>query len=308
VTAFGFIGLGTMGRPMATRLLAAGHAVTVWARRAEAMAPLVDAGAAAGASAAEVAAASDVVITMVTNTQAVEDVVLGERGIIHGARPGALVIDHSTIAPDGARRIAGALRARGIDMLDAPVSGGAAAAEAGTLAVMVGGSTAALDRARPLLACYAQRVVHIGPIGAGQVAKACNQICTIVNQLGAAEAMLLAERAGVDPRAVQRALMGGFAASRMLELQAPKMIARDFEGRIESRLHHKDIHIVLDLARALGIELPASLAAAAVLDDLQRRGGARQDSAAVFDVLDRRTNASVNDDAHLEGACRRDAD
>ena len=291
MTAIGFVGLGTMGRPMATRLLTAGHAVTVWARRAEAMAPLVDAGAAAGASAAEVAAASDVVITMVTNTQAVEDVVLGERGIIHGARPGALVIDHSTIAPDGARRIAGALRARGIDMLDAPVSGGGAAAEAGTLAIMVGGAKTALDRAMPLLTCYAQRVVHIGPIGAGQVAKACNQICTIVNQLGAAEAMLLAERAGVDPRAVQEALMGGFAASRMLELQAPKMIARDFEGKVESRLHHKDIHIVLELARALGIELPASLAAAAVLDDLQRRGGARQDSAAVFDVLDRPTDA-----------------
>ena len=139
-------------------------------------------------------------------------------------------------------------------MLDAPVSGGSAAAEAGTLAIMVGGSKAALERANPVLSCYAKSIVHIGPSGAGQVAKACNQICTIVNQLGAAEAMLLAERAGVDPRAVKEALMSGFAASRMLDLQAPKMIARDFDGKVESRLHHKDIHIVLDLARAFGID------------------------------------------------------
>ena len=144
----------------------------------------------------------------------------------------------------------------------------------------------AFERARPLLSCYAKSIVHIGPSGAGQVAKACNQICTIVNQLGAAEAMLLAERAGVDPRKVKEALMGGFAASRMLDLQAPKMIARDFDGKVESRLHHKDIHIVLVLARAFGIELPASAAAAGVLDRLQQRGGARQDSAAVIRVLD----------------------
>jgi 2-hydroxy-3-oxopropionate reductase len=187
-----------------------------------------------------------------------------------------LVIDHSTIDPEAARRIAGELRTREIGMLDAPVSGGSIAAEAGTLAIMVGGSRAELDRATPVLSSYAKSIVHIGPNGAGQVAKACNQICTIVNQLGAAEAMLLAERAGVDPRAVKDALMGGFAASRMLDLQAPKMIERNFEGKVESRLHHKDIHIVLDLARGFGIELPASAAAAAVLDRLQERGGARR--------------------------------
>jgi len=223
---------------------------------------------------------------MVTDTKAVEEVVLGEHGIVSGARPGSLVVDHSTIAPDGARRIAEALEARGIEMLDAPVSGGSTAAEAGTLAIMIGGSKAALDRVSPMLSCYAKTIVHVGASGAGQVAKACNQICTIVNQLGAAEAMLLAERAGVDPRAVKDVLMAGFAASRMLDLQAPKMIARDFAGKVESRLHHKDIHIVLDLARTFGITLPASTAAADVLDQLQQRGGARQDSAAVFSVLE----------------------
>jgi 2-hydroxy-3-oxopropionate reductase len=249
------------------------------------MAPLVAAGAEAGESATRLAAASDIVILMVTDTKAVEDVVFGEHGIARGVRPGSLVIDHSTIDPEGARRIAGKLQAQRVEMLDAPVSGGGVAAEAGTLAIMAGGSTAAFDRAQPVLSCYAKNIVHIGPSGAGQVAKACNQICTIVNQLGAAEALLLAERAGVDPRKVQQAMMGGFAASRMLELQGPKMIERNFAGRVESRLHYKDIHIVLDLARAFGIELPASSAAAGVLDVLQHRGGARQDSAAIFDVL-----------------------
>jgi 2-hydroxy-3-oxopropionate reductase len=233
-----------------------------------------------------VASKSDIVMTMVTDTAAVEEVILGERGVVRGTRPGALVVDHSTIAPDGARRVARMLQERGVEMLDAPVSGGGIAAQAGTLAIMIGGSRTGVDRVRPVLSCYAQRIVHIGPSGAGQVAKACNQICTIVNQLGAAEAMLLAEKAGVDPHAVKEALMGGFAASRMLDLQAPKMIARDFEGKIESRLHHKDIHIVLDMAQAFGITLPASAAAADVLDRLQQRGGARADAAAVFSVLE----------------------
>ena len=282
----GFIGLGTMGAPMARHVLKRGFALAVWARRPEAMASLIAEGATAAESAAHVASSSDIVMTMVTDTRAVEDVILGERGVAGGARAGTLVVDHSTIDPAGTKRIAGGLHARGIDMLDAPVSGGGAAAEAGTLAMMVGGSKAALDRATPVLSCYAKKIVHIGPNGAGQVAKACNQICTIVNQLAAAEAMLLAERAGVDPRAVKDALMGGFAASRMLDLQAPKMIARDFQGKIESRLHHKDIHIVLEMARSLGIELPGSAAAAAVLDQLQQRGGARQDGAAMISVLD----------------------
>jgi 2-hydroxy-3-oxopropionate reductase len=254
-----------MGAPMARNLLKGGFTVTVWARRADAMASLVSAGAAAADSSAHVASSSDIVMTMVTDTRAVEDVLLGERGVASGARPGLLVVDHSTIDPDATKRIAGELQARGIEMLDAQAS---------------------LDRATPALSCYAKSIVHIGTNGAGQVAKACNQICTIVNQLGAAEAMLLAEHAGVDPRAVKEALMGGFAASRMLDLQAPKMIARDFEGKVESRLHHKDIRIVLDMARSLGIELPASAAAADVLERLQQRGGARQDSAAIFGVLD----------------------
>jgi len=282
----GVIGLGVMGTPMARNLLKSGHEVTVFARRADAMAPLAAAGARTSASPAEAAAVSDVTITMVLDTRAVESVVLGPGGIIEGARSGSIVVDHSTIEPEGARRVAATLQSRGIEMLDAPVSGGAAVAEAGTLSIMVGGTEAALERVRPILACYVKTIVHIGPSGAGQVAKACNQICTIVNTLGAAEAMLLAERAGVDPAKVKDVLMTGFGASRMLEVQAPKMIARNFEAKVESRLHHKDIQIVLDMARALGLDLPGSAAAARVIAALQARGGATRDTAAVFEVLD----------------------
>lgn len=281
----GVIGLGAMGAPIARNLLKAGHMVTVHARRPEVMAPLIELGARGAGSASEVASLSDVTITMVNDTSAVEAVALGPDGIVDGARPGSVVIDHSTIHPDGARRIASALKAHSIEMLDAPVSGGAAVADAGTLSIMVGGDEAVLDRCRPILACYGKTIVHIGPSGAGQVAKACNQICTIVNTLGAAEAMLMAERAGIDPGKVKDVLMTGFGASRMLDLQAPKMIARDFDGKVESRLHYKDIHIVLAMARALGIELPASSAAAQVLTELQNRGGAKQDTAAVFSVI-----------------------
>ena len=281
----GFIGLGAMGRPMALNLMKHGHAMGVYSRRAESAAPLMDAGATRYSSPGELARQCEVVFTMVTTSSDVEQVALGEDGIVSGAKAGTVLVDMETISPGVARAVAARLAEKGIDMLDAPVSGGAAAARAGTLAVMAGGSESAVARARPILSCYAATIVHIGQSGAGQVAKACNQICTIVNQLGAAEAMLLAERSGVDPHKVKDALMAGFGASRMLEVQAPKMLARDFDGKVESRLHHKDIQIVLALAQSLGLRLPASAAAAGVLAVLQQRGGGKQDSAAVFDVL-----------------------
>jgi 3-hydroxyisobutyrate dehydrogenase-like beta-hydroxyacid dehydrogenase len=281
----GVIGLGAMGAPIARNLLKGGHRVTVFARRQESMAPLIRAGADGATSPADVAANTDVIITMVIDTSAVEEVTLGPRGVIEGSKPGTIVVDHSTIDPDGARRVASLLNTRGIQMIDAPVSGGAAVAESGGLTIMAGGDESAFDRVRPILECYGKTIVHMGPAGAGQVAKACNQICTIVNMLGAAEAMLMAERAGIDPAKARDVLMTGFGASRMLEMQAPKMIARDFEGKVESRLHHKDIQIVLAMARKLGIELPASAAAAKVLTELQDRGGAKSDTAAIFSIL-----------------------
>ena len=190
--AIGFIGLGTMGAPMVRRLLTNGHAVTVWARRRDAIDALTSAGARVGDSPADVASKADIVMTMVTDAKAVEEVVLGEHGIASGARPGSLIVDHSTIAPDGARRLASELEMRGVEMVDAPVSGGSMAAAAGTLAIMIGGSKAAVQRVTPVLSSYAGHIIHVGASGAGQVAKACNQICTIVNQLGAAESGFLA--------------------------------------------------------------------------------------------------------------------
>jgi len=282
----GFIGLGAMGAPMARNLLKAGYSVTVYARRKEAIEALGADGAQAAVSPADVASRSSIVLTMVTDTSAVREVVLAANGIIEGARPGSVVIDHSTISPAGARSIAAELQRRDVAMLDAPVSGGVAAAETGTLAMMVGGDASIFERCETILGRMAQTVVYIGASGAGQIAKACNQICTIVNQQAAAEAMLMAERCGVDPFKVEQVLMAGFAASRMLDVQAPKMIARKFEGRVESRLHHKDIQIVLEMARELGISLPASAAAAVVLAKLQERGGAKKDSAAVITILD----------------------
>lgn len=282
----GFIGLGRMGSLMAGNLLAAGHTLAVYARRPEATAPLVAAGAVACASPAEVAKRSDVTFTMVTDTAAVEAVTIGENGVIEGARQGSVVVDHSTISPAGARRIAAALRERGVLMLDAPVSGGLAAARSATLSIMVGGDEDVFARCRPWLEQVGKTVVYIGGSGTGQIAKACNQICIVVNQLGVAEAVLLAEKSGVDFGRVTRALMAGFAASRILEVQGPKMAARNFDGQIESRLHHKDVLLALDLAQQVGVRLPASALAAELLAKLQQAGGARLDSAAVFQILE----------------------
>lgn len=286
MTRVGLIGVGAMGTPMAHNILRAGHPLCVYARRADAIRPLLDLGAIACTSPADVAARSEVVVTMVTDTAAVEAVMLGPGGVMDGAAPGTIVVDHSTIDPAAARRLAARLAGRSVDMLDAPVSGGIAGAAAGTLVMMVGGDERTLERCRPILALNGTRILYMGQAGAGQIAKACNQMCIVVNQLGVAEAVLLAERAGLDPIRVIEALQGGFAASRVLEMQGPKMAARNFEGRIESRLHHKDILIALDLARRFGVHAEASALAADALAKLQARGGATLDSAAVFTVVE----------------------
>jgi 2-hydroxy-3-oxopropionate reductase len=283
----GFIGLGAMGIPMATRLAAAGHRLAVYARREAAMQPLVALGATPCESIRALTGRSDTILVMVTDTGDVEEVTLGATGIAASATAGTVVIVMSTISPVATRDIAARLKERGIEMLDAPVSGGVIGAEAGTLSIMVGGEEKVFERCQPLFECLGKTIVHIGPSGAGEAAKACTQICIVVNQLGVAEALLLGAKNGLDLTKLKQVLAGGFAASRILEVQAPKMIARDFgSGKIESRLHHKDIHIVLELARALGIRLPASTVAAELLTKLQDAGGAKKDSAAVLTILE----------------------
>jgi 2-hydroxy-3-oxopropionate reductase len=282
----GFIGLGAMGRPMAGHLLAGGHRLSVFARRAAAAAPLVEAGAHACATPAEVARDADVVFTMVTSNADVEQVTLGADGIVQTAAAGSVVVDMSTIAPSTARRIAQRLAARGIDMLDAPVSGGTAGAAAATLAIMVGGQCEVLERVRPLFDLLGKTIVHIGDHGAGQVAKACNQMIMVSVIEAAAEALHLANAAGVDAAKVREALLGGSAQSRVLDLFGGRMVARDFRPGVEARLHHKDFGLVLREAADLGVPLPISAQVWQQLNALMGRGMAHDDTASLLRVLE----------------------
>lgn len=254
----GFIGLGAMGRPMALHLMRQGHEMGVWARRPETSAPLVDAGAQRFESPRALAARSEVVFTMVTTSSDVEQVVLGDDGVIEGAPPGSVLVDMETIAPAAARSIAARLARRGIEMLDAPVSGGPAGARDATLSIMVGGRADVFDRVRPLLACLGCTVVHMGEHGAGQVTKACNQLALLVTAEGVAEALTLAQRSGLAPAKVREVMLGGIAASRVLELFGARMVERDFSAGIEARLYHKDLGIVLELAHGAGQGVPAA--------------------------------------------------
>ena len=283
----GFIGLGAMGRPMALHLLKAGHELSVYARRAEAAQPLVEAGARRLATPAEVAAASEVVFTMVTAGADVEAVALGEDGIVHGAKPGTVLVDMGTIPPGTARHIAAKLAERGIEAIDAPVSGGEVGAQNATLAIMAGGKAKVLARVRPLLEKLGKTIVHIGPNGAGQVAKACNQMIMVSCIEAVAEAMLLAQRAGADPEKVRQALAGGSAGSRVLEVFGAKMTARDFKAGVEARLHHKDFGILLNEAVSLGAPLPVAAQVWQQLNALMAQGRGREDTSVLLKVLER---------------------
>lgn len=277
----GFIGLGIMGRPMALNLRKAGYALWVHARRANLMEPLLRAGAVACSSPQAVAEQTDIIITMVADTPDVEEVILGKKGIIHGAKAGSLVIDMSSIAALTTRRIAAALAEKEIEMLDAPVSGGDKGAMAGTLAIMVGGKVAQFERALPLFKILGEHIVHIGDQGAGQIAKTCNQI--IISQTLAAigEAFILAKAAGVDPTKVRTALLGGFAGSRILEVHGQRMLERNFQPGFKTKLHHKDIKIALQTAHELGVAIPGTALAAQYLNVLMGTEQGELDSSAM---------------------------
>ena len=278
----GFIGLGAMGRPMVERLLAAGHQVAIWARRPEAMAALVGRGALACESPKAVAACSDVTLTIVTRDADVEAVVLGPAGLAEGHKPGSLHIDLSTVAPGTARRLAERLAERRVGLLDAPVSGGPSGAAAGTLAIMVGGSATDLERAKPLLGALGQRIVHVGEQGAGQVAKACNQMVMVAAIQAAAEAFALAAAHGLDLAQVKAALGGGSAASRVLEVFGQRMLDANYANGVEARLHHKDFALVLAEAHALDVPLPLAACISQRLNELMANGGGRQDTASLY--------------------------
>ena len=276
-----WIGAGIMGRPMARNLLAAGYALRVHARRPERARELFDAGAARCGSPAEAAAGAEATVVIVADTPDVTEVVLGGGGVREGARAGHTVVDMSTIAPTEARRIAGLLAGDGIAMLDAPVSGGERGAIDGALSIMAGGPADAFERMRPLLEVLGGQVRRVGDAGAGQVAKACNQLLVAQTMAAVAEAFLLAEARGADPAAVREALLGGFAYSRILEAHGARMLADDYRPGFKAALHLKDLKIVADEARAAGLALPGSARAAQLMAALVEAGGGELDSAAI---------------------------
>jgi len=282
-----FIGLGIMGRPMAHHLLEAGFPLAVHSRSPGPVDELVAAGAVRAGSASEAARASTAVITMLPDTPDVEQVLLGEEGVGSGAATGTLVIDMSTIDPAPTRVIAETLGANGVEMLDAPVSGGEKGAVEGTLSIMVGGSAEGFARALPLFQAMGSNIVHVGPSGAGQVTKACNQLVVAATIEAVAEALVLAERCGVDPAKVRQALVGGFAGSKILEVHGQRMLDRAFEPGFRARLHRKDARIVLDAARENGASIPSFEVVAAQLDRLVDDAGRGDlDHSALFTLLD----------------------
>ena len=282
----GFIGLGIMGRPMALNILKGGFDLTVWARRAESMAPLLEAGAKGAASAAEVAAGCDVVFSMVADAADVEQVALGAGGVAEGARAGLIYVDMSTIAPAAAQSISARLLDKGVTMLDAPVSGGEVGAISGGLTIMVGGDAAAFAKVEPLFARMGKAATLIGGPGAGQVAKACNQILTGVGVLAVAEAFNFARKSGVDAGKVREALLGGFAYSRILENHGQRMLDRNFKPGFKAWMHQKDMNIVLQEAHRLGLMLPTSAASAQLFNAMVGSGLGEEDSVAALKLLE----------------------
>ncbi|ENO90618.1 NAD(P)-dependent oxidoreductase [Thauera linaloolentis] len=282
----GFIGLGLMGRPMALNLIAAGHAVHVWSRRRESMQPLLAAGAGDCASAAEVARRAAVTISMVADAPDVEQVTLGADGVAAGAAAGHIHVDMSTIAPAAAQAIAARLAECGVTLVDAPVSGGEPGAVAATLTIMAGGDAAAFERVLPLFRAMGKSVTRIGGSGAGQVAKACNQILTGVGVAAVAEAFNFARKSGVDAARVREALLGGFAYSRILENHGQRMLERNFKPGFKAWMHHKDMRIVMGEAHRLGLALPSAAATAQMFNAMVGSGLGEDDSVAMLKVLE----------------------
>jgi len=282
-----FIGMGIMGKPMAINLKNAGHTVYVHGRRPETMTPPLQAGCAGCASIAEAAAQADIIIIMVSDTADVEQVLFDDKGVIHGAQPGSVVVDMSTISPTATRHMARKLRDHGIEMLDAPVSGGEVGAINATLSIMVGGKPEVFERVKPVFEAMGKNIVLVGDNGAGQVAKACNQIVVAVTIEAVAEALTFARKNDVDPAKVREALMGGFAGSRILEVHGKRMLDNDYTPGFKTRLHQKDINIVMQTAKELGLALPGAALVMQHLNALMGTGGAELDSAAVMKIVER---------------------
>ena len=289
----GFIGLGIMGKPMAKNLIKAGYELVVLDLNKPAVEELKALGADTGVSSADVASKSDVVITMLPNSPQVKEVVLGAGGVIEGAKPGTVVIDMSSIAPISSREIYAALKEKGVELLDAPVSGGEPKAIEGTLSVMVGGCKEVFDKNYDIMKAMAGSVVYVGESGAGNIAKLCNQIVVAINISAVSEALVLAKKAGVDPDLVYQAIRGGLAGSTVMDAKAPMMMDRNFKPGFRIDLHIKDINNVIETSHQVGVPLPLTAQVMEIMQAIKIDGCGVEDHSSIVKYYEKLANIEV---------------
>jgi 2-hydroxy-3-oxopropionate reductase len=282
----GFIGLGIMGKPMAKNLVEAGHELVVYNRTREKAEELAGDGATVAGSPREVAERSDVVITMLPDSPQVEEVLVGEGGVLEGIKEGALVVDTSTISPVVTEELAAKVAEKGASMLDAPVSGGDVGAIEGTLSIMVGGSEEDFERARPLFEAMGKTITHVGGSGAGQVVKAANQIVVALTIEAVSEALVLGSKGGVAPEKILDVLGGGLAGNKVMEVKREKMLTHSFDPGFRIELHHKDLGIALAAGREYGVTLPVTAVVDQMLQELRMRGRGDRDHSALLTLIE----------------------
>jgi len=293
IKKIGFIGLGIMGKPMASNILNAGFPLVVHNRSRQSVTEMEQQGAEAASSPKDVAQTADVVFTMLPEDSHVEEVVAGKNGVLEGLQHGAVVVDMSTISPATAKKLATRVEDAGGYMLDAPVSGGDVGAKEATLSIMVGGKSEVFERVLPLFQKMGKNINHIGDCGAGQVAKAANQIIVGLTIEAVAEALIFTKKSGVDPAKVRNALLGGFAQSRVLELHGQRMIERNFEPGGKVRSHKKDTEISITAAKELGMYLPGTALLSHLWNALAAQGGLDWDHSSIVKVLEKLSNVEI---------------
>jgi 2-hydroxy-3-oxopropionate reductase len=290
----GFVGLGVMGKPMARNLAAAGHDLVVYSRTRASVDELAsESGAQAAGSAREVSEQADTTILMLPDSPQVREVLDGDDGLLAGAREGSLVIDMSTISPVVTREIAEECGERGIGWVDAPVSGGDVGAREATLSIMAGGSEEDFARAKPLFDALGKTIVHVGPVGAGQVVKACNQVVVALTIEAVSEALVLGSKAGVDPATIIEVLSGGLAANKVMEVRGRNFLEHDFAPGFRVELHHKDLGIALQTAREYGVALPNTAAVDQMLQALRANGRGDRDHSALLTHIEHLANHEI---------------
>jgi len=293
INRIGFVGLGTMGKPMARNLMKGGYSLIVHDLNWEPVKELGSAGAKEAFSPKEVGQAAEVVFTSLTNDQVVEEVVLGKEGLLEGMKKGSVLVETSTISPLTVQKIASKLNSAGIEILDSPLSGGEIGAQQATMSIMVGGKAEVFEKVLPLLQKMGKNITHIGSQGAGQIAKAANQIIVALTIEAVCEALIFAQKAGADPAKVRQALLGGFAQSRILEEHGQRMLDRNFKPGGKAIFHQKDIGIVLAVAREKGIYMPGAMLVMDLWNAMGAHGLLQEDHTAMLKVLEKMSHTEV---------------